>query len=51
MREVICQLFQDHLDLRAEREERLGGVRDAQGALHGAVEAGHERSLTRSSVS
>jgi hypothetical protein len=46
MREVICQLFQDHLDLRAEREERLGGVRDAHGALHGAVEAGHERSLT-----
>lgn len=46
MREVICQLFQDHLDLRAEREERLGGVRDAHGALHGAVEAGHQRSLT-----
>ena len=45
MREVICQLFQDHMDLRADHEERLGGVTGAQGASHGAVEAGHERSL------
>jgi hypothetical protein len=45
MREVICQLFQDHVDLRADHEERLGGVSGAQGAFYGAVEAGHERSL------
>ena len=45
MRAVICQLFQDHVDLRSEREERRGGVRDAKGSLHGAVEAGHDRPL------
>ena len=45
MRVVICQLFQDHLDLRAGHEERIGGVRGAQGALHGAVEGGHARVL------
>jgi hypothetical protein len=45
MREVICQLFQDHVDLRAEREERLSDVTGAQGVAHGAVEAGHDRAL------
>jgi hypothetical protein len=45
MREVFCQLFQDHVDLRAEREERLVAVAGAEGVVHGAVEAGHERSL------
>jgi hypothetical protein len=45
MREVICQLFQDHVDLRAEREERLGNVSGDQGVAHGTVEAGHQRAL------
>jgi hypothetical protein len=45
MRGVICQLFQDHVDLRADHEERLGDVADAQGVAHGAVEAGHDRVL------
>jgi hypothetical protein len=45
MREVICQLFQDHVDLRAEREERLGTVSGDQGVAHGTVEAGHDRVL------
>jgi hypothetical protein len=45
MREVVRQLFQDHLGLRELAEKRLAGVRGAQGAVHGAVEAGHERPL------
>jgi hypothetical protein len=45
MREVVRQLFQDHLDLRAGHEERSDSVADASGVVHGAVEAGHERSL------
>ncbi len=44
-REVFRQLFQEHLDLRAGREERLEGVAGAQGIAHGAVEAGHRRPL------
>jgi hypothetical protein len=44
-REVFRQLFQDHVDLRAEHEERLEGVAGAEGAVHGAVEAGHDRPL------
>jgi hypothetical protein len=44
-REAVRQLYQDHLDLRAQRERPLKAVASASGAVHGAVEAGHERSL------
>lgn len=43
-RELLRQLFQDHLDLRAQREQRVEVV-DAQGVARGAVETGHERGL------
>ncbi|MGH9304512.1 MAG: ISKra4 family transposase [Acidimicrobiales bacterium] len=42
---LLRQLLQDHLDLRAGRERRLEEVADSAGARHGAVEAGHRRSL------
>ncbi len=45
-RELLRQLFQDHLDLRADREERVEAVAGADGVRRGAVEAGHERALT-----
>jgi hypothetical protein len=44
-REAVRQLYQDHLDLRALRERPLVAVASASGAVHGAVEMGHERSL------
>jgi len=44
-RALLRQLYQDHLDLRAEREQRVGGVVDADGLVHGAVEPGHRRTL------
>ncbi len=44
-RELVRQLFQDHLDLRAEREERIGAVTDAEANSYGALEAGHARGL------
>lgn len=44
-RELLRQLYQDHLDLRAEREVRLEAVVDAQGVTHRAVEADHTRTL------
>ena len=44
-RELICQLLQDHLDVRAGREGRADGVIDADGVAHHAVEAGHRRGL------
>jgi hypothetical protein len=44
-RELMRQLYQDHLDLRAAREVRLARVRDADGAEHGSVEAEHSRAL------
>ena len=44
-RELFRQLLQDHLDLRADREERIEGVVDCEGALRASVEAGHERLL------
>lgn len=44
-RQLLRQLLQDHLDLRAEREERLPTVRDADQVAHAAVEAGHRRAL------
>jgi len=45
-RELLRQLYQDHLDLRAVREVRADEVRDADGVTHRALEAGHERPLT-----
>ncbi|MGH3952241.1 MAG: ISKra4 family transposase, partial [Pseudonocardiaceae bacterium] len=45
-RELLRQLLQDHLDLRAVREERLGGVADEAGVPRRAVETGHPRGLT-----
>jgi hypothetical protein len=44
-REVLRQLLQDHLDLRARREERLDEVIDADGVARASAEAGHGRSL------
>lgn len=44
-RDLLRQLLQDHLDLRAARETRLDQVADAQGVPRGAVEAGHPRGL------
>ena len=44
-RTLLRQLLQDHLDLRARREERRADVVDAQGRAHHAVEAGHCRGL------
>jgi hypothetical protein len=44
-RELHRQLLQDHLDLRAAREIRLGRVTDAEGRTRSAVEVGHQRSL------
>jgi hypothetical protein len=43
-RELLCQLLQDHLDLRATREERVEVV-DVDGVTHGSVEGGHTRRL------
>jgi hypothetical protein len=45
-RELHRQLLQDHLDLRADRETRLGRVTDAEGRTRSAVEVGHQRALT-----
>ena len=44
-RELLRQLYQDHLDLRADHEARLPEVVDAAGVPRRAVEAGHERVL------
>jgi hypothetical protein len=44
-RELLRQLYQDHLDLRAEREARLASVTDAHGVARRRVEADHERTL------
>ncbi|MFN2503621.1 MAG: ISKra4 family transposase [Acidimicrobiales bacterium] len=45
-RELLRLLYQDHLDLRAEREPRLEAVVDADGTNRPSVEAGHARTLT-----
>jgi hypothetical protein len=45
-RELMRQLFQDHLDLRARREQRLPEVTDAEQVVRGSVESGHARALT-----
>lgn len=44
-RELLRVLFQDHLDLRAEREQRVDEVCDGAGVTRGAVESGHHRPL------
>jgi len=44
-RELLRQLFQDHLDLRADREQRILVVTGADGRPRGAVEYGHQRVL------
>ncbi len=44
-RELLRQLYQDHLELRADREVRLGSVTDAAGVAHRRVESDHERTL------
>lgn len=43
-REVQRLMLQDHLDLRATREQRVGVV-DADGVVHTNVEPGHRRRL------
>ena len=43
-REVQRLMFQDHLDLRALREQRVGVV-DTEGNVHASVEPGHRRQL------
>jgi hypothetical protein len=45
-RELMRQLMQDHLDLRARREQRLDEVTDADGVSRGTIEADHTRTLT-----
>jgi len=45
-RELLRRLLQDHLDLRAQREQRIKEVLDADGVSRGSVEAGHTRALT-----
>ena len=44
-RELYRRLFQDHLSLRAQHEERIESVVDAAGTPRGSVETGHQRSL------
>jgi hypothetical protein len=44
-RELLRQLLQGQLDLRAVRERRSAEVTDADGVRHGAVETGHSRPL------
>jgi hypothetical protein len=43
-RELLRRLLQDHLDLRARREQRTE-VSAADGVSHGSVEVGHKRTL------
>jgi len=44
-RELARQVLQDQLDLRASREQRLGGVIGSDGRPRRSVERGHERDL------
>jgi hypothetical protein len=44
-RELLRQLYQDHLDLRAGAEQRLPEVTGADGAARRAAEPGHARAL------
>lgn len=43
-RELLRRLLQDHLDLRAQREETVSVI-DINGVAHRSVEAGHARPL------
>jgi len=45
-RGLLCAFFQDHVDLRAERETRTEGIADAEGVVRTRVEAGHHRALS-----
>jgi len=45
-RELLRQLCQDHLDLRAAREERLGQVAGTDGVTRSRAEHGHPRALS-----
>ena len=45
VRELVRQLYQDHLDLRAAREPRLAEVVSVEGGGHRSVETGHVRPL------
>jgi hypothetical protein len=45
-RELLRQLLQDHLDLRATQEQRIEVLHDAEGVPRGAVERDHERVVT-----
>ena len=45
LRELVRQLYQDHLDLRAAREPRLAEVISVEGGQHRNVETGHVRPL------
>jgi hypothetical protein len=44
-RELLRQMLQGQLDLRALQERRAEEVKDADGVRHGAVETGHTRPL------
>ena len=44
-RELFRRLFQDHLDLRAQREARVEGVVDSAGTPRDSIEVGHHRAL------
>ena len=44
-RELLCRMYQEHLDLRTLREQRAEVI-DAGGVVHGTVEAGHHRRVT-----
>jgi len=45
-RELLRRLLQDHLELRAQDEARLGACVDVDGRRRGEVETGHQRCLT-----
>jgi hypothetical protein len=45
VRDLARQALQDHLDLRAEREERLVEVVDADGIVRGRAQFGRDRGL------
>jgi hypothetical protein len=45
LRELVRQLYQDHLDLRAQREPRLAEVVSVEGSRHRSVETCHVRPL------
>ena len=44
-RELHRLLLQEHLDVRAQRERRVGQVAGADGVRRGCAEAGHRRPL------